>query len=235
MTLARKLSGVWEELRRDNSAAAKVFRLAQRGTHATGIAPAVSVERCVMVEIGKPPPLLKGLRDLVVRRGDERDLDGIAAVNHADPALIRARLSRGDMVWLGQIGDRIVCHTWFHAGPSPFDEERRLFALWALDETTFWSYDAVSLPEARSTGVFVKVIQTGLRDVFERLGARRVRGFIHDTNQPSLVTHRRMGFTTIGTVTAVAMLGLKAIRWESGGTRRQWVLRRDSDFALPPP
>jgi hypothetical protein len=43
-----------------------------------------------------------------------------------------------------------------------------------------------------------------------------------------------MGFAVIATMTAVGLPGVKWLRWESDGRSRQWVLRRNSDFALPP-
>ncbi len=235
MTLARKFAGLADELKQDSSAAEKLFRMARRGSHSLHLSPALSVERCVVIQTEQPPKLTRGLSDLVVRRAEERDVPAVAALDNRNPALFRRRLERGDLVYLGQLDGKVVCHTCLHRGPTPFDEERSTFVLWALDDaSTFWSYDAWAPVELRAAGVVAKLFQISLREVFEVHGGRRVRGFIHDWNDPSLILHERMGFTTIGKVTAVGFAGLKWVRWEDGGGRRQWVLPRNSDFALPP-
>src|SRR4051794_29195385 len=209
MSLRQKLQGIREEWRKPGPAAERVFHIAQRAAFSAGLSPALSLGRCLMVELDKPPKMIGGLSDLIIRKGEEKDVDAIAAVSPADPALTRRRLARGDTVYLGQLNDQIVCHTWFHRGPAPFEEERTQFALWRLDGETFWSYDAMTRAEARSSGAFVKVFVTALRELFESQGARRVRGFIDDNNQASLSVHKRLGFRIVGTVTAVAAAGMK--------------------------
>jgi hypothetical protein len=44
--------------------------------------------------------------------------------------------------------------------------------------------------------------------------------------------HERLHFAVLGTLTAVAAAGFKWLRWEGTGGTRQWLLPRDSDFAL---
>jgi hypothetical protein len=149
--------------------------------------------------------------------------------------LLEARLARGDLIYLGQLDEQVVCATCFHRGPTPFDEERAIFARWALeDDATFWSYDAMAPVPMRALGVVAKLFEVALNEIFEMHGARQVRGFIYDWNQLSLLLHQRMGFSVIATMTAVGLPGVKWLRWESDGRSRQWVLRRNSDFALPP-
>lgn len=235
MTLSSKLAGLGAELRRPGATAAgKLFRITQRAARALHLAPAFNLARCVIVETDRAPRPTRGLADLIVRRGEERDVPALASVDGRDPAHFRARLARGDLVYLAQLDDEILCHSWLHRGPSSFDEERSIFARWALDDATFWSYDAMTRPEARLSGVAARLFEVMLRDVFAVHGARRVRGFIYDDNRPSLLLHERMGFTAVATVTALALPLVKWVRWESGATRRQWLLRRDSDLALPP-
>jgi hypothetical protein len=235
MTLARKLAGLAQELKQDGPVAERLFRVARRSTHSLGLSPALSVERGVIVETRQPPQRTRGLADLLVRRAQERDIVAIAAIDNRDAALFRTRLANGDLVYLGQLDDDIVCATCFHRGPTPFDEERGIYARWALeDASTFWSYDAMARLEIRSLGVVAKLFETALREVFEVHGARRVMGCIHDWNHLSLTLHERLGFTTIGRVTTVGLPGLKWLRWESGGRTRRWLLPRNGDFALPP-
>jgi hypothetical protein len=126
----------------------------------------------------------------------------------------------------------IVCYTWFHRGPAPFDEEQTLFANWGLDASSFWSYDAMTREDVRSSGTFAKVFAIGLRELFEVHGAKRVVGYIDHINDASLQVHRRFGFKPIGKVISLAVPGFKWLLWEGNGVRRHRLLRRESDFAL---
>jgi hypothetical protein len=163
------------------------------------------------------------------------DVPAVAVLDDRRQGLFQERLRRGDLVYVGELEGEIVCATCFHPGPSPFDEEKTTFARWRLDEpSTFWSYDAMARPAVRSLGVVAKLFSVALAEVFGPRGGRRVRGFIHHWNQPSILLHLRMGFRVLGTLTAVGIPGLKWLRWECGGTTRQWVLPRRSDLALPP-
>jgi hypothetical protein len=208
MNVAGKLAAVARELKQPGPAGRKLFRVMQRGTHSFRLAPAIIVERAVMVEARQQPKATR---------------------------LLEARLARGDLIYLGQLDEQVVCATCFHRGPTPFDEERAIFARWALeDDATFWSYDAMAPVPMRALGVVAKLFEVALNEIFEMHGARQVRGFIYDWNQLSLLLHQRMGFSVIATMTAVGLPGVKWLRWESDGRSRQWVLRRNSDFALPP-
>ena len=235
MTLARKLDALARELKRESSATDKLFRLAQKTVRTLGLDPAVSIERCMLVELQRTPTTTRGLSDLVIRRATDGDIPALVKLDNRDAALFRTRFDRGDLVYLGQLDQDVVCATCFHRGPTPFDEERARIAVWRVgDASTFWSYDAMAPVEMRSAGVVAKLFQVALREIFEVHGGQLVRGFIHDWNHPSLMLHQRLGFATSGRATAVAFPGFKWLRWESDGRTRQWLLPRDSDFALPP-
>jgi RimJ/RimL family protein N-acetyltransferase len=235
MTLARKFSKLAEQLQQDGTATEKLFRIAQRGSHSLHLSPALSFESCAVVEIGHAPPITRGLSDLVVRRVEEGDVAAVAALDTRPLALFQGRLDRGDFLYLAELDGQVVGHTCLHRGPKPFSDERGIFTDWSLeDAATFWSYDAsIALP-LRTAGVGAKLFQLSLRDIFDVHGAKRVRGFIHDWNEPSLSLHERLGFSTVGRITAVALVGLKWVRWEAGGRTHQWLLPRNSEFALPP-
>jgi GNAT superfamily N-acetyltransferase len=233
MTLAGKLDGLSEEWRRrGNSRRDKLLRVTQRSVRALGLEPAFEIGRCRIVELTKTPKLMRGFSDLTARLATHRDIPGLSSVVGADPVLLRARFDRGDLCHVGEVEGQILCHTWFHPGPKPFEEERAMFARWAVDATTFWSYDAMTRPEARSAGIFVKVFSVALRAAFEVHGARRIQGFIHHTNEASLMMHERLGFAVLGTVTSVALPGVKWVEWHGGGVAKRWVLRRNGDFAM---
>jgi hypothetical protein len=236
--VAKAWSGLRDELARtDNRPIDKVLRIAQRGVGSFGLAPAISVTRRMIVELDQPPKAFRGMRDLVVRRGSERagDVAALAAIDDTPQPLVRARLARGDLAYVAQLGDDLLGHTWFHGGPTPFDEDQRSCARWALPAATFWSFNGAARIDARSSGVFVKLFQNALREMFEVHGARAIQGFIHDTNHASLTMHERMGWRVLGSIVAVAVPGAKWLRWDGGGTTKQWLVRRDSPLALSLP
>ncbi len=235
MNVAGKLAAVARKLKEPGRAGPKLFRAMRKSTHSLGLAPTITVERAVMVEARQQPKATRALSDLVIRRAGSADVSAVAALDNRPVSLLEARLARGDLIYLGQLDEQVVCATCFHRGPAPFDEERAIFARWALeDDATFWSYDAMAPVPMRALGVVAKLFEVALNEVFEVHGARQVRGFIYDWNQLSLLLHQRMGFSVIATMTAVGLPGVKWLRWESDGRSRQWVLRRNSDFALPP-
>ena len=238
--LPRKLESIAQELRRKgNTPSDKVLRIAQRGIWSLNLSPHVNLGKRVIVDLDAPPEPPKGMLDLAVRRAELRDVPALTAVVGSDAGLFRERLERGDYGYVAELDGgpsgqpELVCYTWFHRGPTPFEEERTLFAPWRLDASTFWSYDAMTREDVRSSGTFAKVFRIALRELFERHGAKRIRGNIDHVNDASLQVHRRLGFRTIGTVTSVVVPGLKWLLWEGDGVKpTQRVLPRGSDFAL---
>lgn len=236
MTLSRRLAGLTDELRRpDNSPGDKALRITQRGLTSLRLAPHVEVNRCVVVELTAPPQATRGFADLQVRRATEGELDAVCAIDAADRALVRRRFARGDLGYVGQLDDELLCHTWFHRGPSPFEEDRSTFALWGVDASTFWSYHGVARKEFRTSGVFAKLFQVALRELFQEHGARRVLGCIHHVNDASRAMHARLGFTVPGMVTTVALPTHKWLQWEGRGQSRSWLVARNGDFTLSIP
>jgi hypothetical protein len=72
--------------------------------------------------------------------------------------------------------------------------------------------------------------------VLADLGARRVVGFIRDTNGPSLAIHDHLGFARIGTLVSVALPGVRWLRWRGRGAPRRWLASAAHPpvIALPP-
>ncbi len=236
MSLRRRFESLSAELSRDGSSLGdKLIRIANRGTHTLGIYPRVSVQRLMIVELAAPPKPFRGMRDVIVRRATEQDLDVLCSIDDGDPARVRGWLARGDLAYVAELDGEVVCHTWFHPGPTPFEGDRTLCADWAIEAGTFWSFKGASRADVRESGLFVKLFQEALREVFEVHGAKRVQGFIDHTNHPSLIMHERLGFTIPGSFLAVAVGGMKWLRWEGGGRTRQWLLPRASSKALPLP
>jgi hypothetical protein len=235
--LARKVKALSDELTRpENSVSDKAIYFAQKTAENLGFSERLTFIRRVTVELTTPPPPVAGLRDLIVRKATACDVPALSAVDGTDPELLRARLVAGDLGYVAEAGGEILAQTWFHRGPAPFDEERWAAAVWALDEGTFWSHHGVACLEARTSGVYVKCFQAGLRDVFHNHGARRVQGNIEHTNWPSIAVHRRLGFATLGRIMAVAGLGMKWLEWTGPASRRTWVVPRSRALLvhLPP-
>ena len=217
------------------TAPARLFDLGQTVAHRLRLPGVFSVEQCVLVETDHPPPATRGLKDLSIRVATAPDVTALAALDERNPEQFERRLARGDVIYLGELEREVVCATCFHVGPAPFDEEQTLYARWRLgDAATYWSYDAMARTEVRSLGVVAKLFEVALGQLFRERGARRIRGFIHHWNAPSRMLHERLGFRTLGTLTAIGIPGLKWLRWNDGGSRRTWLVPRGSPLAFPP-
>jgi hypothetical protein len=188
-----------------------------------------------VVELTTPPRATRGFADLVVRRAAENELDAVCAIDAADPALVRERFAQGDLGYVGQLDAELLCHTWFHRGPTPFAEDRSTFALWGVDASTFWSYHGVARKDVRTSGLFAKLFQVALRELFQDHGAKRVLGCIHHVNDASRAMHTRLGFTVPGTVTTVAFPTHKWVHWDGPPRARSWLVERNGNFTLSIP
>src|SRR5262249_14810518 len=146
------------------------------------------------------------------------------------------RFARGDLLYVGELGGRVLAQVWFHRGPEPFDEDAALLSRWAITSDTFWSYGAYALPEARLSGVFVKRFQSSLRDVLTSQGAARVQCRVKAANVRSVALHERTGFRLLGTIKAFAVPGARVVSWHGDGGARRWLERRNGNgvLALPP-
>lgn len=221
--------------REDLSGSDKAVVLIARALSRAQLPPRVFLGRQVFYQLDRPPAISRGLRDLIVRPGAPGDLAALAAIEDTPAALLRARFDRGDLVFVGQLGDRLLCHTWFHGGPAPFPEDAGEWALWRLGPDDFWSYAAAATPEARSSGVFVKVFQTALCALFREHGAARVVCMVRRVNRTSVLLHERLGFVRQGVLTTLALPGVKVLRYVDPARTHLWIARREGGLALPVP
>jgi hypothetical protein len=222
-------------VRRDLSLEVRALRLGQRVLGTVPLAPHFALHRHFLVELSAPPRPIRGLRDLVIRRGGPGDIDALCAIDDSPLDAVHRRLGRGDIAFVGELEGRVLCKTWFHRGPEPYDDSHEEIVAWALRPSTFWSYNGAAAGEAMATGLFVKMFSTALRELFEREGAERIQGSIRDTNGPSLNLHDKLGFARVGTMISVFVPGAKWLRWEDGGGTRQWLVRRSRPLALSVP
>lgn len=237
--LRGKLATIGQALARaDLSMTDKAVLLAQRSLAVARLDTRFVVDRHLAFELRDPPKVMRGLRDLVIRTAAARDLAGVCAVNDTPPALIHERLDRGDLVYVGELDGRVLCHVWFHRGPTPFVEDAVWLARWALTRTTFWSYDAAACDDARRSGIFVKVFQRALRDAFELHGADRIQCMIRRHNTMSIAVHERLGFQRLGGFAAIATPWGRSLRWHGNsesGSRRIYLLGAHSPQEIPLP
>jgi hypothetical protein len=225
-----------ELARTDIDGRARALHIAKLSLDATGVSSLIGLSHERLYELTVAPKQFRGLRDLTVRVAGPADLTALAAVAHTPPELIRNRFAQGDFAYVGELDGRMLVHTWFHRGPEPFGEDQPLFPRWALPADMFWSYHAFTLPEARTSGVFVKVFQIALHDLFTLHGATRVRGLVRASNVASIKLHERTGFRLLGNIVAVAVPGARLVSWRGDGGTRSWLQRRDANatLVLPP-
>jgi len=220
-----KLGRLRDELRRsDLSPLDKSIRIADLALAAASLSPALFVGHIVVFELAAPPPPFRALRDLGVRAATDDDAAALAGIGDTAEGLVRARLARGDRAFLGELAGRALAHIWFCRGPT-FDEDVELFARVALAPDAFWAYHGVAVADARTSGIFVKVYQTGLRAAFVEHGATRVLTGVRASNLASVAMHERMGFRRVGSLFSALAPGLRCLHWR-GPDRRLWLAPR---------
>jgi hypothetical protein len=224
-----------ELVRTDIDRTARALHIAELSLKAAGVVPMFGVGHERLYELTAAPKPFRGLRDLAVRVAGQADVAALAAVAATPRPRIRERLARGDLAFVGELDGRMLAHSWFHRGPEPFSEDMPLFPRWAIPADTFWSYHAFTLPEARTSGVFVKVFQVALHELLTVRGATRVRCLVKASNLASVQLHERMGFHRLGTVVAFAVPGARLVSWHDGGGAQRWVQRSGDTTVLPVP
>jgi hypothetical protein len=235
--LLHKLRRLGSEIaRRDLPLPDQATNVVEKTLKAMHLWPNVLVGRELFYELRSPPPEFRGLRDLTARPGSSEEAAAICAVDAADPKLVAGRFAQGDLVFLGELDRRILAHVWFHRGPTPFAEDEPDYPSWDVPAGSFWSYHAISVMEARSSGVFVKAFQRGLRALFLEHGAALVRCRVKSTNLASIALHERMGFRRVGTLSVFSLAGLRGLYWdgEAGPRWSHHRLRPGKVLVLPP-
>jgi GNAT superfamily N-acetyltransferase len=221
--------------RTDIDRTARALHIAELSLKAARVVPAIALGHERLYELTTAPKRFRGLRDLSVRVAGLADLDALAAVAGTSPVRVRERLARGDLAYVGELDGRMLAHSWFHRGPEPFCEDMPLFPSWGIPADTFWSYHAFTLPEARASGVFVKVFQVALHELLTTHGAARVRCLVKASNAPSVQLHERMGFHRLGTIVALLVAGARLVSWHNADGAQHWVQRRGDTTILPLP
>lgn len=232
-----KLDRLRGQLERDDlDATSRALHIAERTLISTGLWPMVSVSHERFYELTAAPRQFRGLRDLRIRLGTRDDVAAITELDGTPGWRIAERFMRGDLVYLGELDGRLLAHSWYHRGPDPFDEDRPLLPRWEVPADAFWSYNAYTLPEARTSGVFVKLFQTALRELMVDRGATRVRCRIKAANAASRSLHERLGFAPLGTLIVLTVPGARVLSWDGSGRTRRWIEPRDttSVMAFPP-
>ena len=224
-----------ELARTDIDRTARALHIAELSLKAARVVPTFALGHERLYELTVAPKRFRGLRDLAVRVAGPDDIAALSGVAGTPASRIRERLARGDLPYVGELDGRMLVHSWFHRGPEPFAEDTPLFPRWAIPADTFWSYHAYTLPEARTSGVFVKVFQIALHELLTTHGAARVRCLVKASNMASVQLHERMGFHRLGTVVAFAMPGARLVSWHDPTGAQRWVQRRGHDAILPLP
>ena len=233
----RKLDRLRQQLgRADLDRTGRALYLAEQSLIAARLWPVVTVSHERFYELTSAPKQFRGLRDLRVRLGTPGDAAAMTALDATPDWRIAERFARGDLAYVGELDGRLLAHSWFHRGPDPFDEDVPMFPRWEVPADAFWSYNAFTVPEARASGVFVKVFQTALRELLVDRGAARVRCRVKATNAASITMHERFGFAPLGTLIAISLPGARLLSWEGRGRARRWVERRNTArvMGLPP-
>jgi GNAT superfamily N-acetyltransferase len=224
-----KLDRLRSELARDDlDRTSRALHIAGLSLASAGLGPALSIAHERFYELTGAPKQFRGLRDLLIRPAAPGDAPALSALDGTERWRFEDRLARGDLGYVGEHDGRLLAHSWFHRGPDPFDEDTPLFPRWDVPADAYWSYNAFTLPEARASGVFVKLFQTALRELLVDRGATRVRCRVKVANAASVALHERFGFAALGTLVVVAVPGARLLVWQGPGGMRRWIERRGS-------
>ena len=232
-----KLDRLRSELARDDlDGISLALHIAGLSLMSARLYPTLSIAHERFYELTAAPKQFRGLRDLRIRHATPGDAQALSALDGTERWRFEDRLARGDLGYVGELDGRLLAHSWFHRGPEPFDEDAPLFPRWDVPADAYWSYNAFTLPEARASGVFVKLFQTALRELLVDRGAARVRCRVKVANAASVSLHERFGFAALGTLIAVGVPGARLLVWQGGGATRRWIERRDtaSVMRFPP-
>ncbi|HET9627675.1 MAG TPA: GNAT family N-acetyltransferase [Kofleriaceae bacterium] len=192
------------------------------------LTPVLAVGHSRFYQLTAAPRPFRGLRDLVIRTAERADAVALRALSDTPAALVDERMARGDVTYLAEHAGRVLAHVWFHRGPTPFAEDLPVFPRWVVPDDAFWCYHAYTAPDARASGVFVKLFQTALRDVLTERAASRVLCRVKESNAPSVHLHERLGFERLGVLISLALPGVRVLSWHGGdGATRRWAQRRD--------
>jgi GNAT superfamily N-acetyltransferase len=225
------------ELARDDiDRTTRALRVAELSLVSARLSSVIAVGHERFYELTTAPRQFRGLRDLEVRIAGPADAAALSAMDDTPTWRFTERFARGDLAYIGELDGRVLAQSWFHRGPAPFDEDAPVLPRWDVPADAFWSYHAYTLPEARTSGVFVKLFQTALRDLLLERGAVRVRCRVKAANAPSVALHERLGFVVIGTLSALSVPGARLLSWHGAGVARRWIERRSEAIvmALPP-
>ena len=214
----------------DNSPVSRSAHFARTALERLGLNEHLAIRVSKVYELSAPPKVIRGFRDLVVRRATLDDVAGLASVDDTPPALIVERLLKGDIGYVGELNQAILSHTWLHKGDA-FTEDAQFLARWRLAPGTVWSFNAAASPEARSSGLFVKVFVEALRSAFEHDGANRVQCLIRSTHASSIGLHEKLGFRRLGRVLSLRTPWLHVAHWE--GTNGSKKTSTAVDGTLP--
>jgi len=224
-----KLDRLRSELARDDlDRTSRALHIAGLSLASAGLTPKLAVAHERFYELTTAPRQFRGLRDLQIRPATPGDAQALSALDGTERWRFEDRLARGDLGYVGEHDGRLLAHSWFHRGPEPFDEDAPLFPRWDVPADAYWSYNAFTLPEARASGVFVKLFQTALRELLVDRGAARVRCRVKVANAASVALHERFGFAALGTLVVVAVPGARLLAWQGPSSTRRWIERRSS-------
>lgn len=235
--LRASLDRIRGELARDDiDRTTRALRAAEMSLASVRLSSLIAIGHERFYELTTAPKQFRGLRDLQVRTAGPADAAALTQMDGTPSWRFTERFARGDLAYIGELDGRVLAQSWFHRGPAPFDEDAPVLPRWHVPADAFWSYHAYTLPEARASGVFVKLFQTALRDLLLERGAVRVRCRVKAANAPSVALHERLGFVAIGTLTALSVPGARLLSWHGAGVERRWIERRSGAIVmgLPP-
>lgn len=128
---------------------------------------------------------------------------------------VETRLDNGHLLFIAKKNDKIIGFFWV---ATNYIEVPYFHACIYLNNEETVDYNSYIVNEYRG-----KNINTGLKtfafNVLKQKGYRKVFGYIHATNQSSLIANKKLGFRTIGRIKRIIIMTLE-FRYKNFSTAR---------------
>ncbi len=130
----------------------------------------------------------------------------LVGINNQSIKSVRAAIKRNEVCWALMEGEKLLSYVWISQKKSPICSDTA-FLLPNVPENYWWR-DIYITPEYRGTGKINEHLYHWFQSI-ENTGDNSLFCEISPDNTPSLIAHKRNGFTVIGTLKMICVLGCR--------------------------
>lgn len=152
----------------------------------------------------KPKFITRQYSEYKLKVADLSDVDAIAKLGIYSEEKVLSRLKRGHNCRIVLLDGKVVSILWAIIIDRVFSVDGPIID---IGKEAFFVDGLYTIPEERLKGFHIICFKS-LYDYFSKLGRNRILGMIHVDNQPSIRTHKRMGFEDVGETYYMILLGI---------------------------